>query len=555
MIPFQNNMDIIDKIIINYLVKKNEDYELYDEMNNELDRYKILRKLHFSYFINPISQQIFKLIKAFFKDHSKIPGVNEIKEKSELDFYDLINETIDIYFSVNLHEFAPEFVYKYLKGFIMKGQLNQRLVNVMTKIKTEEVSVDNIADVFEYVKTQFSSVDLEFTDSSRGLSLSDPRSHIQHDVNNSPTGFRFLDKLLGGWEPKTLVIFQGRPKIGKTLILGNIAVRAAKQGLNVAIITVELGDRKYIKRLGANLYDIKETLYKAAVSDEHVAIFEKIIKKKQDKYPNLGYVHVKEYPTEGVTSFEIENYVKEVEIREGVIFDLVIIDYLNLLKSSREKDEDMMYKKIKNLAQELRKIAQRNKWCVISATQVKLAYFNADDMDMSATSESSALAATVDSLFGLLSPLSVDSQIPVEGTEIIADRNYIKIKNLANRDGGNMESWAWFLKNMKHFTVNEVIGAEYYTDDLNSVAQHQEITDYVSNVNYTNASAGMNPQQPSSESISSFSTEAQFTGVRDNPDAPNLIVDETIARNNDYEKPKQEDMLKKLTMDDKKTPG
>lgn len=467
MINIKNNLDVADKVIINYLVKTDADYELYDEMNNPLDRYKILRLINSNYFINPIPREIFTIIKSYYKDHARIPRVREIIEKAELDFYDISEETIKVYFDLNLPEYAPDFVHKYLRAFVIRGQLDYRLTTVAAKLKTEQVDVDNIEGMFDFVKEQFSSIDLEFTDSSKGLDVSDPRSHIQVDVSKKSTGFAFLDKVLGGWEPKTLTVFQGRPKVGKSLILGNVAVRGAQQGLNAMVVTVELGDKKYVKRLGANLYDIPKHAYDMFISDDDIPVIAAYINKKKEKHPEYGNIFVKEYPTEGVSVMEIENYIVEFEKQNNIKFDLVVVDYINLLKSSK-LDDGSMYKKIKDIAQELRKIAQRNKWAVVTATQVKQAYFNSDDLDMGSGAESSALVATVDALFGLISPLSAQSELPIEGSEVIFRSNMIKFKTLANRDGGNMESWAFFDKDMKFFRLTETIGngTTFYPDDV-----------------------------------------------------------------------------------------
>ena len=243
MINLKNNLDIADKIIINYLIKTDE-FELYDEMNNVLDRYKIIRLIHHSYFINPISQNIFKVITAFVKEYRKIPNAKEIVQKAELDFYDLEEDTIKLFFSMDMEEFTSDFVFKYLKAFIIRGQLNHRLVNVVTKLKTEDVDVDGIEELFDYVKSQFSSVDLEFTDASRGLNLNDGRSHVQLDIKTKPTGFPYLDRVIGGWEPKTLVVFQGRPKVGKcTSGSTYVKIRNKKTGIIENIKFDELAHR------------------------------------------------------------------------------------------------------------------------------------------------------------------------------------------------------------------------------------------------------------------------------------------------------------------------
>ncbi len=247
-----------------------------------------------------------------------------------------------------------------------------------------------------------------------------------------------------------------------SLVLGNIGVRAFFQKLNVGLYTVELSAAKYMKRLGSNAFNIPYTAYKDITDEESTQIVSEAMKKTKDKY-ELGNFIIEEGPTGAMTSLDVENFFLQQENDLDIKFDLVLVDYINLLKYY--KGEASLYEKIKSISEELRKIAKRNNWCIITATQVKAAYFNADDLFLDSTAESSGLVATVDSLFGLIGSSS---------------DNRIKIKNIANRDEGHMNSYKYFRKVKKYYRLEEdwAQDSEFWPDDDVDTLETAMATEY-----------------------------------------------------------------------------
>lgn len=237
-----------------------------------------------------------------------------------------------------------------------------------------------------------------------------------------------------------------------SLVLANLAVRSALSGANVGIFTVELGDRKYVKRVGSNLFNIPYTMYSKFIDEDNLEPVNAAIAEFKRTHPNAGQLIIKEYPTGGASSIDIENYFIQLEHELKIHFDVIFVDYINLLKPSRSKGDDSLYSKIKAIAEELRRIAKRNMWCVVSATQVKAQYFNSDELYLDSAAESSGLVATVDSLFGLTG----DPGSP-----------RLKMKNLANRDEGHMDSYKHYLKVKEYFRLTEDSAAdsEYWSDE------------------------------------------------------------------------------------------
>ena len=163
-----------------------------------------------------------------------------------------------------------------------------------------------------------------------------------------------------------------------------------------------------------------------------------------------GELFIKEFPTGGATAIDIENYFLRLESKINRKFTVIVVDYLNLLRPI--KDQNGLYEKIKCISEELRGVAMRNEWCIISATQVKREAVNDFDLGMDSVAESFGLIHTVDSLFGLM-------RSPLEGR--------MKIKVIANRDNGYEESYKFFTMHKDYFRLTEEVGpsSEFYSDD------------------------------------------------------------------------------------------
>ena len=206
-----------------------------------------------------------------------------------------------------------------------------------------------------------------------------------------------------------------------------------------------------MKRLGSNLLNINYEMYSKFIDEDNIEPIRQAIAEFKERSPNAGELIVKEYPTGGATSIDIENYFLQVQQNTGKKFELIVIDYINLLKPTSSKGEETLYSKIKKISEELRRIAIRNEWCVVTATQVKATYFNSE-LQLDSAAESSGLVATVDSLFGIMG-------------EPGSPR--IKIKNLANRDEGHMDSYKHYTKVKPYFRLIEDTSAdsEYWSDD------------------------------------------------------------------------------------------
>jgi len=453
MIDFIENIESLEKMVWNFILSDDSKYsELRPSGHDSLLREELILMIKPSYFNTEIHQNTYSTAYKFFKEYDKIPNRNELwSYLSVLNIEINHDEFLDLY-SYNLLDFNYDYLYKYIKSFILLKNLNITLVDILSFLKTTKIDPKNIDSVTEKVRNHITSkLAINFSSGDMGLNFFNSDSHIQIPKNGTPTGFKFFDKVLGGgWNAKALVVFQGRPKVGKSMVLGNLAARSVLSGNMTGLVTVELPERQYMKRIGSNLLNIKSDEYAGIVSPQSTEIVKTKLKELYESNSGLGDLYVKEFATGGATAIDIENYFLRLESKLNKKFKIIVVDYLNLLKPI--KDSSGLYEKIKMISEELRGVAMRNEWCVITATQIRREDVDNFDLGMESVAESFGLIHTVDTLFGLM-------RSPLESR--------MKIKVIANRDNGYEESYKFYTMHKDYFRLSEENGlnSEFYSDD------------------------------------------------------------------------------------------
>jgi replicative DNA helicase len=155
------------------------------------------------------------------------------------------------------------------------------------------------------------------------------------------------DLLMGGLGIGDFGIVFGSPGAGKSWILINLGAEAVKAGFNVNHYTLELSQEYVGKR-----YDAIFT----GIDFQQIHLHRKEIESAIEKLP--GKLTVKEYPMGKTTISTIESHIQKCQAL-GKTPDLVIIDYVDLLKSksrsAERRDEiDDVYTATKGMARQFK---------------------------------------------------------------------------------------------------------------------------------------------------------------------------------------------------------
>jgi replicative DNA helicase len=209
----------------------------------------------------------------------------------------------------------------------------------------------------------------------------------------------------GGLMRKTLNFFLGGPGSGKSLALVHTGAQFYKAGYNVLYVTLELAEERIGERIDANLFD-------ASVADVYEMGLDQY-KKRINIVTSMNKgarFFIREYPPASITAAHIRSLLDELESKKDFVPDILIVDYMNLMNSSRYKASSgaNSYTILKSVAEELRGIAVEKDLACWTATQANRGALGASDMEMSNVSESLGTVMTADTMIAIIRSEELD---------------------------------------------------------------------------------------------------------------------------------------------------
>lgn len=166
-----------------------------------------------------------------------------------------------------------------------------------------------------------------------------------------PTGFVDLDKLLGGLQRSDLIIVAARPGVGKTSLMLNMALSAARRfHQRVAIFSLEMSNEQIVQRLVSGETGIDSQRLRLGTLEE-------------DEWPlfvqatsALSETQVFVDDTPSISALQLRTKARRLHAEHGL--DLIIIDYLQLMtgdnrSENRVQEISYLSRSLKGLAREL----------------------------------------------------------------------------------------------------------------------------------------------------------------------------------------------------------
>jgi replicative DNA helicase len=166
-----------------------------------------------------------------------------------------------------------------------------------------------------------------------------------------PTGFRNIDKLLGGLQRSDLIIIAARPGMGKTSLMLSIAQNAArKYNQRVAIFSLEMSSEQLAQRLiSAETGIDSQRLRIGNLYEEEWPIFTQATGALSETM-----IFIDDTPS--ISAMQVRTKARRLYAEYGL--DLLIIDYLQLMQSDRRTENrvqeiSFLSRSLKGLAREL----------------------------------------------------------------------------------------------------------------------------------------------------------------------------------------------------------
>lgn len=344
-----------------------------------------------SIFKNKDIRAVVSILTDFYKKRGTTPTVTEIKvyltEESLRQHFRAALESIkDIDKKYNKDE-----LYSNTQTFLKERHVFNTLLEAADKLDSKSL------DTYKLLQKIEKAVNIDLS-TNTGLNLLEDVDKFIKELNvDEPTissGWRWLDtKLSGGFleNGRALYLFMGETNVGKSIFLGNIATNIALKGKKVLLITLEMSEVMYSKRLASSITKIPMSDLKTQQQTLKQMLVE-------TKTSNKGAsVLIKEFPPSTITPGHLGAFIKKIK-QSGYEPDAIVLDYLNLLSAPYG---DNSYERVKVISEKVRALSYEFNCPIISATQINRTGYGVDEPGLETISESTGLAATADAIFSI----------------------------------------------------------------------------------------------------------------------------------------------------------
>lgn len=185
------------------------------------------------------------------------------------------------------------------------------------------------------------------------------------------TGYKKIDKLLlhDGWGRKELSVLMGGAKKGKSMGLGQFAINAYRKGYNVLYVTCEVSTEIIQDRMDANISHIPIGELTNRINEAQRSV------ESITKSTSVGKLKIVETPSGTLTPAGLRRMIERYR-GEGILFDLIVVDYADIMAPDRFTYDAI--ENSKNVWLGLRAIAHEENAAVLTATQTNRQGFKAE---------------------------------------------------------------------------------------------------------------------------------------------------------------------------------
>lgn len=237
------------------------------------------------------------------------------------------------------------------------------------------------------------------------------------DVTGAPTGFYDLDRLTAGLQPSDLIIVAGRPSMGKTAFVTNVAeYLACSKDTGVAIFSMEMSADQLVMRMLCSQAEIDNARMRTGnLRDADV----KNIALTAGKLGG-SRIYIDDSPAQSV--LEIRAKARRLKHDQTANLGLIIIDYLQLMRGSGEESREQ---EISAISRSLKSLAKELNIPVVALSQLNRAVENRHDKrpGMADLRESGALEQDADVIVFLYRDEQYNPDTPEPGVaEVIVSK-------------------------------------------------------------------------------------------------------------------------------------
>jgi replicative DNA helicase len=237
------------------------------------------------------------------------------------------------------------------------------------------------------------------------------RAQETKQINGIPTGFPVLDAMTGGWQAGDLSIIAARPSEGKSALLMQLLVTAARTVKRALFISREMSKKSIARRLlsgGAHIeqFKMRNGRLNDTEWDDIRAVLNRLL--------SLG-ITIDDRPYQTLASIRASAMTQK--LTKGL--DIIGIDYLQLLDEPKERGENRE-QQIARVSKGIKSLAMELNVPVILLSQMSRGYEKENRRPMlSDLRESGAIEQDADNVLFIHTPGGTDKAEDVHEVELI----------------------------------------------------------------------------------------------------------------------------------------
>ncbi|MBE7076457.1 MAG: replicative DNA helicase [Clostridiales bacterium] len=302
-----------------------------------------------------------KIYQAMLDNYLKDIAVDYITVSKVLEQKGELEEVGGMGYITDLTNFVPSAAnYKYYVDIIRNDSILRKVIEASQKTINDAFEVSDASVVLASAeKRVFDISQIRRTNSlehiRKGVTEAiDLMEKISIDPNSNAgvkTGFPTLDKITNGFKPGELIIIAARPGIGKTTLAVNFAINSAlKYNKSVAMFDLEMSSLQVAQRFICSTGRIPMDMVKGGTKDNTAwaSLFE------TKKILENSNIYIDDTTT--ITPAEILSKCRRLKAQHGL--DMVIIDYLQLMKAEKASKDGNRQQEVADLTRSI-KLAAR----------------------------------------------------------------------------------------------------------------------------------------------------------------------------------------------------
>jgi replicative DNA helicase len=396
---------------------------------------KVIDILNPDSFYKDSHRLIFKAIRRLFERSEPIDILtvtNELKKSGELDIiggpYYITQLTNRVASAANI---------EYHARIILQKHIQRELIRISSE--TIKDAYEETSDVFTLLdraeKNLFEIAKGNISRNYQDMSTMVSEAYKQIEaarlhgsgITGVQSGFTDMDRITSGWQKSDLIIIAARPGMGKTAFVLSLALNAAISFKRaVAFFSLEMSSVQLVQRMISSETGIPSDKLRKGTLDSTEW------KKLVSMTGKLSEAPVFIDDTPALSIFDLRSKCRRLKSMHNV--ELIIIDYLQLMRSDVESKSGNREQEISNISRSLKAIAKELDVPIIALSQLSRAVETRGGVkrpQLSDLRESGAIEQDADMVMFIYRPEYYQMELDEDGnpTKGMAEINIAKHRN------------------------------------------------------------------------------------------------------------------------------